>query len=391
LNTFTPAGFGFRLEAFDFYMRTETAGTNPVYVAVIEANGNTLAEGNLTLATAPNGNFYNITVNPNLSFNDGQRFAILIRASRVIPFPAGADFDAAVRNQSFYLNPNTNQYVNLNTITGFENGAFIIRARGTKTGLSNQPPIARAALSKTQAQVNESISFDASTSSDPDGQITQYMWNFGDGAASNQRTTAHAYAQAGSFTYTLTVTDNGGATGQTSGQVTITATPTRLTVNPANGTVAPNGSETITVTFDAQGLAEGNYPGQLNITSNGGNRTLPVRITVSNTVKVDEPRHEVPHAFALEQNYPNPFNPSTRIQYNLPAPGEVYLRVYNLHGELVMTLVSGAQAAGEHVVYWDGRNHLGERVASGIYLYRLEAISNAGAATNLTRKLTLMK
>jgi len=402
LNTFTPAGFGFRLEAFDFYMRTEAASMNPVSVAVVDANGNTLAQGNLTLATAPNGSFYNITVVPNLTFNDGQDFAIVIGASRVIPFPAGADVDAAVRNQSFYLNPNTNQYVNLNTISGFENGAFIIRARGTKTGLPNQPPIARATLSQTQARVNESISFDASTSSDPDGQITQYLWNFGDGATSNQRTTTHAYAQVGNFTYRLTVTDNGGATGQTSGQVSITATPTRLTVNPANGTVAPNGSQTITVNFDAQGLAEGNYQGQLSITSNGGNRNLPVRITVSNSVKVDEGRSELPRAFALEQNYPNPFRSEatsiafgggTVIGFQLPVSSEVTLAIYNMNGQLVRQVATGEFASGRHSLVWDARDERGRRVANGVYLYVLRAVpsTSSGQAFAAQRKLVLMK
>ena len=480
LNSFTPAGFSFRLEAFDFYMRTEGASSNPVFVGVLDVNGNILAQGNLTLATAPNGSFYNITVIPNLSFNDGQTFAIVIGASNAIPFPAGTDVDAAVPNRSFYLNPNTNQYVNLNTIPGFQNAAFMIRARGTKSGLPNQPPIARgtisksqatvnetisfdasqssdpdgqitqyrwefgdgsssnqsvtthaysqpgtytvritvtdnqgatgqaqgqvtvtgqpnqspiarATLSKTQARVNESISFDASTSSDPDGQITQYLWNFGDGTTSNQRTAAHAYAQAGNFTYTLTVTDNGGATGQTSGQVSITATPSRLTVTPANGIVATNASQIITVNFDAQGLAEGSYQGQLNITSNGGSRNVPVRITVSNAVKVEETRGELPLTLALAQNYPNPFNPETKIQYALPSSGEVYLRVYNLQGELVTTLVAGTKTAGEHVVFWDGRNRLGDRVASGIYIYRLEVVAANGTITGLTKKLTMMK
>jgi hypothetical protein len=399
LNTFTPSGFSYRLESFDFYMRTETAGSNPVYVGVLDANGNILAQGNLTLATAPNGSFYFITVNPNLTFNDGQSFAIVVGASRFIPYPAGADVDAAVPNRSFYFNPSTNQYVNLNTISGFQNGAFIIRAHGAKIGPANQPPIARAQVSPNPANVNQNITFDASTSSDPDGQITQYLWNFGDGTTSNQITASHAYAQAGNFTYTLTVTDNGGATGQTSGQVTITSTPARLTVNPANGSVAPNSSQTITVTFNAQGLAEGNYQGQLSITSNGGNLILPVRITVSSSVKVDEPRSELPRAFTLEQNYPNPFkrstesspqSPETKIRYSLPSSGEVYLRVYNLRGEIVTTLFAGPQAAGEHVVHWDGRNHLGARVASGIYLYRLEMATAAGV-TNLTKKLTVMK
>jgi hypothetical protein len=121
------------LEAFDFYMRTESAATNPVYVAVLDVFGNILAQGNLNLATAPNGGWYTVTLNFPLVFGDGEPFAILAGASRAIPFPAGTDVDAAVPHQSFYFNPLTNSYVNLNTSAGFQNGAFLIRAEGTKS------------------------------------------------------------------------------------------------------------------------------------------------------------------------------------------------------------------------------------------------------------------
>ncbi len=94
-------------------------------------------------------------------------------------------------------------------------------------------------------------------------------------------------------------------------------------------------SQIITVTFDAQGLAEGNYQGQLAITSNGGNRTLPVRILVSNTVSVDDDVAGLPRIFRLEQNYPNPFNPETSIRYSLPIDSEVKLSIYDLSGRLV--------------------------------------------------------
>jgi PKD repeat protein len=217
------------------------------------------------------------------------------------------------------------------------------------------------------------------------------LWNFGDGATSTQSVTTHAYAQAGTYTFSLQVTDNAGATGQTSGQITVTATPSRLTVNPASGAVAVGGSQTITVTFDAQGLAEGNYQGQLSITSNGGNRTLPVRITVSNTVNVDENNSNLPRAFVLEQNYPNPFNPETMIRYSLPFAGKISLMIYDVRGRLIKMLAAGGKAAGEHFVQWNGRDNNGQPVASGVYFYRLEAVSATGATTSLTKKLTVMK
>jgi len=76
----------------------------------------------------------------------------------------------------------------------------------------------------------------------------------------------------------------------------------------------------------------------------------------------------------LTGNTPNPFNPATTIRYELAAPAAVDLSVYDIAGRKVRTLESGAPAgAGEHAVVWDGTNDRGEPVASGVYLYRLEA------------------
>ncbi len=78
-------------------------------------------------------------------------------------------------------------------------------------------------------------------------------------------------------------------------------------------------------------------------------------------------------ALSLAQNAPNPFNPATTIAYTVPRDGPVSLRVYDLRGRLVRTLLDGPQAAGAHSAQWDGRDDGGARVASGIYLYRLQA------------------
>jgi hypothetical protein len=82
---------------------------------------------------------------------------------------------------------------------------------------------------------------------------------------------------------------------------------------------------------------------------------------------------DLPPAYLLAQNYPNPFNPETRIAFGLPEDGQVRLTVYNMMGQMVRTLVNGPQPAGNHAVRWDGRDDAGRRVASGIYLYRLQA------------------
>ena len=80
-----------------------------------------------------------------------------------------------------------------------------------------------------------------------------------------------------------------------------------------------------------------------------------------------------PTALALTANYPNPFNAATAIRYALPEAGPVRLAVYALNGQQVRSLVQGAVAPGWHMAQWDGRDDAGRAVASGVYLYRLDA------------------
>ncbi|MDZ7342779.1 MAG: T9SS type A sorting domain-containing protein [candidate division KSB1 bacterium] len=85
-------------------------------------------------------------------------------------------------------------------------------------------------------------------------------------------------------------------------------------------------------------------------------------------VGVTANRQSPPGEFLLFHNYPNPFNPSTVISYQLPVSSQVELSIYNLLGQKIMTLVSEKQTAGIHKFNWDGSG-----LASGVYLYRLEA------------------
>ncbi|MFQ5499930.1 MAG: PKD domain-containing protein, partial [Candidatus Zixiibacteriota bacterium] len=104
-----------------------------------------------------------------------------------------------------------------------------------------------------------------------------------------------------------------------------------------------------------------------NLSTGSGNGTLPVE-------------------FGLSQNYPNPFNPSTEISFSLKQASEVTLDIYNIAGQKVTTLVNGQFEAGEHTVQWDARDLNGQPVATGMYLYRLQA----GDFVQ-TRKMMLLK
>jgi hypothetical protein len=93
----------------------------------------------------------------------------------------------------------------------------------------------------------------------------------------------------------------------------------------------------------------------------------------------------------LLQNYPNPFNPETWIPFKLAKATDVTVEIYNISGQLVRTLNLGHQESGsyltkERAAYWNGRNEAGERVASGVYLYYI----NAGSFSS-TKKMVILK
>ncbi len=81
----------------------------------------------------------------------------------------------------------------------------------------------------------------------------------------------------------------------------------------------------------------------------------------------------IPEAFSLSQNYPNPFNPETRLEYELPTTSDVKIEVYNLRGQFIKALFAGQKSAGRYDAFWDGRNEAGVKVASGVYLARMQA------------------
>lgn len=81
-----------------------------------------------------------------------------------------------------------------------------------------------------------------------------------------------------------------------------------------------------------------------------------------------DPNNQIPNEFALKQNYPNPFNPSTTIEYSVPQPAFVTIKVYNILGEELTTLIAEQKTAGNHAVTFDASNY-----STGIYYYTLTA------------------
>ena len=99
------------------------------------------------------------------------------------------------------------------------------------------------------------------------------------------------------------------------------------------------------------------------------------------TTKVNTQGNALPKNFALNQNYPNPFNPSTVISYQLASDTRATLKVYDILGREVATLVDGYQTAGVHQVQFNAQN-----LSSGVYFYRLSA-----PGQDFVKKMLLMK
>ncbi len=99
-----------------------------------------------------------------------------------------------------------------------------------------------------------------------------------------------------------------------------------------------------------------------------------------------QPLAPIPTKYMLEQNYPNPFNPSTTIRYAIPADGRVTLKVYNITGQEVATLVDEWKTAGKYEIVFDAKNAMAGTLATGVYLYRVQA-----GSFSETRKMVLLR
>lgn len=189
--------------------------------------------------------------------------------------------------------------------------------KDTTTADIHSPPVADADGPYTGV-VNEPVQFDGSGSNDPDGRIVRYRWDFGDGSTAEGDTLihpTHSYADTGTYQVVLTVTDDDTATAK----------------------------DTTSVTIEKKTGVEVSY------------------------------LSDVPDKFGLSQNYPNPFNPGTVIEYQLPEPCKVTIKIFNLLGQEIRTLADGEKQAGYFTAHWDGKDNFGREVANGIYIYRTEA------------------
>ena len=128
-----------------------------------------------------------------------------------------------------------------------------------------------------------------------------------------------------------------------------------------------------------------------------GNDPVVVRIAEADLRDVNNQRdiiestggHErfVPTISALHQNHPNPFNPVTTVSFDLATAGNVTIRIFDISGRLVRTLVNEDRPAGRHEVVWNGRNNSGVTVTTGVYFYKM----STPGFTSQTKKMLLLK
>jgi hypothetical protein len=147
---------------------------------------------------------------------------------------------------------------------------------------------------------------------------------------------------------------------------------TGVAIVKRNSTVPAGGIDHIAMEYGGDGVNGRLVFDEINLATSFSELSLPTDI---------EPTKNVPLQFGLAQNYPNPFNPSTMIQYMLPTAGMTTLKVYNLLGQEVATLVNEMQAPGAYTVRFNASS-----LSSGLYFVRIQS-----GSFSAVKKMVLLK
>ncbi len=303
----------------------------------------------------------------------------------------------------------------------------------------SEPPVADFVGSPTSGNAPLTVNFtDQST-----GNPTSWSWDFGDGNTSTAQNPSHTYNAAGTYTVTLTVSNDCGSDQMVKvDYITVNEAPAqtmhvdqmevtketffgfftrgraRVKIVDANGnpvenatvdgewTAGASGTAQFTTGADGWGetvtswrFGDATYTFCVNnVTKSGwtydsGANNMTCASSDGTTSEVTQLSEE--EVLQLEQstgqklhyNFPNPFNPSTTINFLLPQPGQVEVAIYNALGSRVNTLYSGYLNPGPHSFKWNATDNNGNVVGSGFYFYRI--ILNGKPL--YTRKILLMK
>ncbi|MDP8202468.1 MAG: C25 family cysteine peptidase [Candidatus Tenebribacter burtonii] len=153
-----------------------------------------------------------------------------------------------------------------------------------------------------------------------------------------------------------------------------------LSIENTLGTIPAGGNANNSITISSNELTPATYFAVIKIITDIGQiLNIPITLEVYTTIQPIE-------NYILRQNYPNPFNPFTRIEYDIPKAGKITIKVYNIKGQYVKTLINEHKELGAYEIYWDGTDDKNRNVSSGVYLYQLESNS-----TTKTNKMILIK
>lgn len=369
---------------------------------------------------------------------DGNAIASLTAS----PLPLGATFAAAPGNASgdFDWTPGFAQSGSYTVVFTAANALSGSAATSLEVTEQNRAPIADAD-GPYSGVAGLPISFDGSGSSDPDGDALTYAWDFGDGGTATGSMASHSYAVGGSYAVALTVTDDGTPALSTVGTTTaavLAGYEARVFTSNANKTIRLSSGkprwcaqvEPVNSSFSLSDVVtssvrlhyQGNeIPGggfKTSVTADGdGNgieeitlcfakddlRTLfaglsagPHTVTVSVTGMLQTGAQFTGDLLVdvfggggslAATVTPNPLNPEALITFATKKPGAIRVKLYDLSGRLVRTLADEpSTSAGYHDVRVDGRGEKGERLASGVYFFRIESADGVSAG-----RLSIMK
>jgi hypothetical protein len=170
----------------------------------------------------------------------------------------------------------------------------------------------------------------------------------------------------------------------------IISTNSVFTFAPSTLTIQAGKTGALTVTAKLDSAK--NRSGWLILTHNGDTSPDSIEVVLKSLTNVPQ-EAIIPAEFAVFQNYPNPFNPSTTISYALPQECRVSIKIYNILGAEVRTLISEVQTARYYSTLWNGQDNSGSMVSSGLYFYRIIAEPLNAGATNFVQmeKMILLK
>jgi hypothetical protein len=108
--------------------------------------------------------------------------------------------------------------------------------------------------------------------------------------------------------------------------------------------------------------------------------------SIPNAIGIGQNGTEIPARFELSQNYPNPFNPTTKIDFAVPRSSYVTIKIYDITGREIKSLVNQKMTPGNYTVDWNGRDNNGLQISTGVYFYRFVASGNV-----FVKKMVLIK